>query len=45
MVQHTHTIESAPNMKTVRIEMNVDNEALTSIVNDVNATRNMIFEF
>ncbi|HGO3690748.1 TPA: hypothetical protein ACK05Z_000262 [Staphylococcus aureus] len=45
MVQHNHTIESNPNMKTVRIEMAIDNEALTSIVNDVNATNHSIFEF
>ncbi len=37
MVQHSHTVDINPRMKTVRIEMNVDNDALTSIVNDRNA--------
>ena len=45
MVQHTHTFDINPHKKTVRIEMNIDNDALTSIVNDRNAMRNSIFEF
>ena len=45
MVQHTHTFDNNPHKKTVRIEMNIDNDALTSIVNDRNAMRNSIFEF
>lgn len=33
-VQHTHSIETSPNMKTVKVEFDVNNDALTSIVND-----------
>ncbi|HCZ3938169.1 TPA: hypothetical protein O2566_000900 [Staphylococcus aureus] len=39
-VQHTHSIETSPNMKTVKIEFDVNNDALTSIVNGRNAKRN-----
>ena len=44
-IQHTHIIEQSPNVKTVRVEMAIDNDAITSIVNDVNATNHSIFEF
>ena len=43
-VEHTHTIENSPRMKTVRIEMKVDNDAIYGIVNDKGAIRNAIFE-
>lgn len=39
-VQHTHSIETSPNMKTVIVEFDVNNDALTSIVNGRNAKRN-----
>lgn len=39
-VQHTHSIETSPNMKTVKVEFDVNNDALTSIVNGRNAKRN-----
>ncbi|EOD7673135.1 hypothetical protein ACJRLE_001826 [Staphylococcus aureus] len=39
-VQHTHSIEASPNMKTVKVEFDVNNDALTSIVNGRNAKRN-----
>ena len=28
---HTHSIETSPNMKTVKVEFDVNNDALTSI--------------
>ncbi|HEK6085308.1 TPA: hypothetical protein SO798_001408 [Staphylococcus aureus] len=39
-VQHTHSIETSPNMKTVKVEFDVNNDVLTSIVNGRNAKRN-----
>ncbi|HHB5942487.1 TPA: hypothetical protein ACN9ES_002195 [Staphylococcus aureus] len=39
-VQHTHSIETSPNMKTVKVELDINNDALTSIVNGRNAKRN-----
>ncbi|HAY0669478.1 TPA: hypothetical protein JZY13_000647 [Staphylococcus aureus] len=39
-VQHTHSIETSPNMKTVKVEFDVNNDALTSIVNGRNAKCN-----
>lgn len=39
-VQHTHSIETSPNMKTVKVGFDVNNDALTSIVNGRNAKRN-----
>lgn len=39
-LQHTHSIETSPNMKTVKVEFDVNNDALTSIVNGRNAKRN-----
>lgn len=39
-VQHTHSIETSPNMKTVKVEFDVNNDALTSIVNGRNAKHN-----
>ena len=44
-VQHTHNIKANPNQKTVRVEFDVNNDALTSIVNGQNADRNSIFTF
>ncbi len=39
-VQHTHSIETSPNMKTIKVELDINNDALTSIVNGRNAKRN-----
>lgn len=39
-VQHTHSIETSPTMKTVKVELDINNDALTSIVNGRNAKRN-----
>lgn len=43
-VQHTHDVQTRPGQRLVRIEMNVDNDALTTIVNGENANRNDFFE-
>ncbi|EVV69131.1 membrane protein [Staphylococcus aureus] len=42
-VQHTHSIETSPNMKTVKVELDINNDALTSIVNGRNAKRNSVY--
>lgn len=44
-VQHTHNIKTNPSQRVVRIEMDVDNEALAAIVNEQNANRDAIFTF
>lgn len=44
-VQHTHTIQTNPSQRVVRIEMDVNNEALAAIVNEQNANRDAIFTF
>jgi len=44
-VQHTHTVNSTPNQRVVRIEMGINNDALTSIVNGRNADSNFIHQF
>lgn len=43
-VEHTHNFETSPNKRLLRIEMDLNNDALTSIVNGKNATRHSIFE-
>lgn len=44
-VQHTHNIKTNPSQRVVRIEMDVNNEALTTIVNEQNANRDATFTF
>lgn len=44
-VQHTHNIKTNPSQRVVRIEMGVDNDALTTIVNEQNANRDATFTF
>ncbi|WP_180531774.1 phage tail protein [Staphylococcus haemolyticus] len=44
-VQHTHQINASPNQRVVRIEMDVKNDALATIVNNQNAKRDMKFSF
>lgn len=44
-IQHTHRIQSEPNQRLVRVEMNVNNDALTNIVNGRNASKNSVFYF
>lgn len=44
-VQHTHNIKTNPSQRVVRIEMDVNNEALAAIVNEQNANRDAIFTF
>lgn len=44
-VQHTHDIQTRPGQRLVRIEFDVDNDALTSLVNGEMANRNTIIEF
>lgn len=44
-VKHTHDIQTRPGQRVVRIEMDINNEALTTIVNNENANRNDVFEF
>ncbi|EKC6437895.1 phage tail protein [Staphylococcus pseudintermedius] len=43
-IQHTHSFETSPRMKTVRIEMKLDNDAIYGIVNDKQAEKYSIFE-
>ncbi|QKN86248.1 putative tail length tape-measure protein [Staphylococcus virus pSp_SNUABM-S] len=43
-IQHTHSFETSPRMKTVRIEMRLDNDAIYGIVNDKQAEKHSIFE-
>ncbi|NCJ14432.1 phage tail protein [Staphylococcus pseudintermedius] len=43
-IQHTHSFETSPRMKTVRIEMRLDNDAIYGIVNDKQAEKYSIFE-
>lgn len=44
-VQHTHNIKTNPSQRVVRIEMDVNNEALAAIVNEQNANRDATFTF
>ncbi|UXR79057.1 terminase [Staphylococcus sp. IVB6227] len=44
-IQHTHRIQTEPNQRVVRIEMDVNNDALTNIVNGRNASNNSVFYF
>lgn len=44
-VQHTHNIKTNPSQRVVRIEMDVNNEAIAAIVNEQNANRDAIFTF
>ena len=44
-VQHTHQINSSPNQRVVRIEMDVNNEALSAIVNGQTANEDAMFSF
>ncbi|MEK5191678.1 MULTISPECIES: hypothetical protein [Staphylococcus] len=44
-VQHTHQVNSSPNQRVVRIEFDVNNEALTAIVNGQTANEDATFSF
>ncbi|WP_270668268.1 phage tail protein [Staphylococcus hominis] len=44
-VQHTHTIQTNPSQRVVRIEMDVNNEALEAIVNGQTANDDTVFSF
>lgn len=44
-VQHTHQVNSSPNQRVVRIEMDVNNEALAAIVNGQTANEDATFSF
>ncbi|MEX3469076.1 hypothetical protein QJ729_01840 [Staphylococcus hominis] len=44
-VQHTHTIQTNPSQRVVRIEMDVNNEALETIVNGQTANDDTVFSF
>lgn len=44
-IQHTHDIQARPQQRLVRVEMDVNNDALTTIVNGEMAHRNTIIEF
>lgn len=44
-VQHTHQVNSSPNQRVVRIEMDVNNEALSAIVNGQTANEDATFSF
>jgi phage-related protein len=44
-VQHTHDIQARPQQRLVRVEMDVNNDALTTLVNGEMAHRNTIIEF
>lgn len=44
-VQHTHQVNSSPNQRVVRIEMDVNNEALSAIVNGQTANDDTVFSF
>lgn len=43
-VRHTHDFQTKPQQRLVRIEMDVNNDALTTIVNGENANRNTILD-
>ncbi|MGW7931880.1 hypothetical protein ACWEWU_09500 [Staphylococcus xylosus] len=42
-VQHTHTNDFKPNEKIVRVEVNVNNDALLALINGENAKRNATY--
>ena len=44
-VQHTHNIKTNPSQRVVRIEMDVNNEALEAIVNGQTANDDTVFSF
>lgn len=44
-VQHTHTIQTNPSQRVVRIEFDVNNEALAAIVNGQTANDDTVFSF
>lgn len=44
-VQHTHTVQTNPSQRVVRIEMDVNNEALAAIVNGQTANDDTVFSF
>ena len=44
-VQHTHQVNSSPNQRVVRIEFDVNNEALAAIVNGQTANEDATFSF
>lgn len=44
-VQHTHTVQTNPSQRVVRIEMDVNNEALATIVNGQTANDDTVFSF
>lgn len=44
-VTHTHQFKTNPSQRVVRVEMAVDNDALTSIVNGRTADRDATFTF
>lgn len=44
-VQHTHNIKTNPSQRVVRIEMDVNNEALATIVNGQTANDDTVFSF
>ncbi|SFX66751.1 phage tail protein [Staphylococcus hominis] len=44
-VQHTHTVQTNPSQRVVRIEMDVNNEALAMIVNGQTANDDTVFSF
>ena len=43
--QHTHTVQTNPSQRVVRIEMDVNNEALATIVNGQTANDDTVFSF
>lgn len=44
-VQHTHQVNSSPNQRVVRIEMDINNEALSAIVDGQTANEDATFSF
>ncbi|HEC2150291.1 TPA: phage tail protein [Staphylococcus delphini] len=44
-VVHKHQIEERPNQRVVRVEVHLDNDAMTAIVNGKNADNDATFEF
>ena len=44
-VQHTHNIKTNPSQRVVTVKMDIDNDALTGIVNGQNADRDATFTF
>ncbi|HHU6749373.1 TPA: phage tail protein [Staphylococcus pseudintermedius] len=44
-VVHKHEFEERPNQRLVRVELQLDNDAMTAIVNGINADNDATFEF